>query len=134
VNKFIIIYFSIFSILLAQKNVVVPTTLKPINYKKMVNSENSTLKKVTKNRFCKKKYVDIEKWQKNKYRTKRYIPKNKPICLKDVYIPSSKKIKFNFGLLEIERDGEIVKETDSYIRIKNLDGTRETIYKDGREK
>ena len=57
------------------------------------------------------------------------ILKNRVICKKSLYMTSSKKIKFNFGFIEIEKDGEVLKETSKYIRIKNADGTVEKIYK-----
>jgi hypothetical protein len=112
----------------------VPITLKAIGYNKQIFKNNykfieldpiSVIKyKIRCKEFPNKKLLKLEK-----YRTTHVINKNKVICKKDVKIKSSKKIKFNFGFLEIERDGEIIKETDKYIRIKNPDGTIEKIYK-----
>jgi len=120
---------------------VVPVSNQSINFKEKIFASKARLlqttnklfikKYISKNRSVCKEYIDIKIFKENKYRAKHYIFKNKPICKKDVYIPASKKIKFNFGLLEIERDGEIIKETDNYIKIKNLNGTIEKIYKHG---
>ena len=38
---------------------------------------------------------------------------------------------FDFGNIEIEKDGKVIKDTKQYVRIKNNDGTIEKIYKDG---
>jgi len=35
--------------------------------------------------------------------------------------------------LEIEKNAELIRETKSYIKIKNVDGTIEKIYTDGRK-
>jgi hypothetical protein len=80
-----------------------------------------------------KEYLDIKKLKKNKYFAKHYISKNKPICAKDVYIPLQNKVNVRFGNLEIEKEAELIRETKSYIKIKNVDGTIEKIYIDGRK-
>lgn len=110
---------------------VVPVSFKIINYKNKIYSSDVRLIKVSKKFFCKKN-INLNILKKNKYHAKHYIAKNKPLCFKDVFIPESRKINFRFGNLEIERDGEIVKETEKYIKIKNSDGKIEKIYKDGR--
>lgn|GEM_PF-2360643 len=113
---------------------IVPVTIKSINFKEQILEkhykivEYNDLNKKIYNIRC-KEYLTLEELKSNKYRAKHYIRKNKVICKKNLFITSSKKIKFNFGLLEIEKDGEVLKETSKYIRIKNADGSVEKIYK-----
>jgi len=122
----------ILPILLFSKAIeVVPVATKSINWKEQLSLSNVKLIQSNDKHKC-KEYLDINKLKKNKYRAKHYIIKDFTICADDVYIAVSKKIKFNFGFFEIERDGEIIKETDQYIKIRNLDGKIEKIYKDGR--
>jgi hypothetical protein len=109
---------------------IVPIAKKPINYKTKIFGYDVLLVQ-SNNKYRCKKYLDLTALKKNQYMAKHYIGTKKPICLKDVYIASSKKVKFVFGNLEIEKAGEIIKETDRYIKIKNIDGKIEKIYKNG---
>ena len=72
--------------------------------------------------------------QKQDYVTTHFINKNTIICQKDVKDYKDTGIVFNFGGVKIEKKGKIIYENDEFIRIKNLDGTIEQIYKDGRIK
>ena len=72
--------------------------------------------------------------QKQDYVTTHFINKNTIICQKDVKKQNDEGIVFNFGGLKIEKKGKIIYENNEFIRIKNLDGTIEQIYKDGRTK
>ena len=54
--------------------------------------------------------------------------------MKDVKKYENESVIFNFGGVEIEKKGKVIYENDDFIRIKNLDGTIEQIYKDGRTK
>ena len=110
---------------------VVPITNKIINYKTKIYSSYVRLVQVN-NKYSCKEYIDIKLLKQNKYHAKHYLAKNKPLCKKNVFLPISKKIKFKFGNLEIEKDGEIIRETEQYIKIKTIDGKIEKIYKDGR--
>ncbi|MEA3288576.1 MAG: hypothetical protein U9Q04_00230 [Campylobacterota bacterium] len=116
-----------------QNEQLVPVSKKPINWKGQLTPYEVKLMHIS-NKYNCKKYLNIQSLKDGKYRAKHYILKDKAICAEDVYIEKSKKIKFNFGLLEIERSGEVVRETDDYIKIKNRDGKIEKIYKDGRER
>ena len=113
---------------------VVPIAIKNINFKETLLEKHyklvkyNDLNKKIYNMRC-KQYLTLEELQSNKYRAKHYIRKNKVICKNSLFITAVNKIKFNFGFLEIEKDGEIIKETSKYIRIKNADGTVEKIYK-----
>jgi len=112
---------------------VVPLSNKNIHYKSKIYSYNVRLIQENKHYKC-KKYIDLLTLKENKYFALHYIVKDRPICAEDVFIPQSNTIRFKFGNLEIEKDGTIIKETDQYIRVKNLDGTIDKIYKDGRNR
>lgn len=127
---FFLFTFVINSVLFAEVKVV-PITPKSIDYRNKIYSYNLKLVQVNEKYKC-KEYLDIVTLKKNKYYAKHYIADGSAICLKDVYIPKVNKVKFRFGNLEIEKEAELIKETKSYIKIKNLDGTIEKIYKDGR--
>ncbi len=117
--------------ILANAVQVVPITNKVINYKEKIYASSVRLVQVN-NKYSCKEYIDIKLLKKNKYYAKHYLAKNKPLCKKSAFLAVSKKIKFRFGNLEIEKDGEIIRETEQYIKIKTLDGKIEKIYKDGR--
>lgn len=68
------------------------------------------------------------------YITTHFINKNTVICTKDVKKYDDESIIFNFGGLRIEKKGKIIYENKDFIRFKNIDGTVEQIYKDGRIK
>jgi len=132
VNKVFILLFCFTYQLLADSVRTVPLSIKAIEYKNKIISSNLKLIQAN-NKYKCEEYLDIVTLKKNKYYAKHYIGKNKPICLKDVYIPTVNKVNFRFGNLEIEKEAELIKETKSYIKIKNLDGTIEKIYIDGRK-
>lgn len=116
--------------LFASEQVVVVAS-KSINWKELLTSSNVKFVEPSSTLKC-DKYIDIEILKDNQYRAKHYIAQGRAICDDDVYLQSGKKIKFNFGMLEIEKNGEVIKETKEYIKIRNLDGSIEKIYKDGR--
>lgn len=78
--------------------------------------------------------ISLNDIQNEIYIAKHYINKNTIICKKSIKQFSDETIVFNFGGLEIERKGKIIYENKDFIRFKNLDGTIEQIYKDGRLK
>jgi hypothetical protein len=129
--KLVILFLSLN--IFAQTIQVVPLSNKIINYKAKIYGSDVRLIQKTDKYFC-KEYIDIKILKQNKYFAKHYIGINKPLCKKDLFVPISKKIKFQFGNLEIEKDGEIIKETDKYIKIKSLSGKIEKIYKNGRNR
>ncbi len=128
--KFFVSIFLVLNVY-AQDIQVVPIAKKVINYKSKIYSRDTLLVQSNERYKC-DEYINVIDLKKNKYYAKHYIAKNKPLCLKDVYIPEINKVKFRFGNLEIEKEAELIKETKSYIKIKNLDGTIEKIYIDGR--
>jgi hypothetical protein len=116
----------------ADKVQIVPFTNKSVNFKNKIYGQNVRLIQASSKIKC-KKYLDIKTLKKNKYFATHYIAKNKPLCAKDVYLREMNKVNFRFGNLEIEKEAELIRETKSYIKIKNLDGTIEKIYTDGRK-
>lgn len=76
--------------------------------------------------------LKLSQIQKDIYITTHHINKNTIICEKDVKKFADDGIVFNFGGVEIEKKGKIIYENSDFIRFKNLDGTIEQIYKDGR--
>lgn len=124
-----VLVFLFFCVSIVLATTKVPVAKLPINWKSRITSNNVQFKNISSVYKC-KKYLNIDKVKSNKLRAKHYILKNKPICADDVYMEENKKVVFKFGSLEIEKDGEIIKETSKYIKIKNLDGTIEKIYKD----
>jgi hypothetical protein len=78
--------------------------------------------------------LKLSQLQNEEYITTHYINRNTIICLKDVKKYKDEYIIFNFGGVKIEKKGKIIYENSDFIRVKNLDGTIEQIYKDGRIK
>lgn len=78
--------------------------------------------------------LKLSEIQNEEYISTHYINKNSIICQNDVRKYKDNGIVFNFGGLKIEKKGKIIYENSEFIRIKNLDGTIEQIYKDGRIK
>ena len=78
--------------------------------------------------------LTLDEIQNEEYISSHYINKNTIICQKDVKKQNDEGIVFNFGGLKIEKKGKIIYENNEFIRIKNLDGKIEQIYKDGRTK
>lgn len=111
---------------------VVLVSVKDIKYKQLIDygdlRKTYIDKKIRCTMFDKNKLLDTQ------YRAKRYILKGKPICNKDVEIATRDKIKFDFGNIEIERDGKVIGETKQYIKVKNSDGSVDKIYKNGQNR
>lgn len=78
--------------------------------------------------------ITLKEIQNEVYVATHYINKNTIICKKDIKKFQDETIVFSFGGLEIEKKGKIIYENSEFIRFKNLDGTIEQIYKDGRLK
>ncbi|MGB3751477.1 MAG: hypothetical protein WA945_07910 [Arcobacteraceae bacterium] len=110
---------------------LVPLANKSIDYKSKIYSQDVRMVQVNEKYKC-KEYLDLITLKKNKYYAKHYIAKDRVICAHNVFVPELNKVKFKFGNLEIEKEAELIQETNSYIKIKNVDGTIEKIYTDGR--
>ncbi len=104
-------------------------SIKDLRYKEIVDFDNFQEITVDKKIYCKK--FDKMKLLEEEYITKRYILKNTPICEKDLVVAPNHRVKFDFGNIVIEKSGEFIGETDSYIKVKKPDGTIEKIEKDG---
>ena len=125
------IVFLLTTINLFAANVIVSS--KTIAFEEKVDSSKIRSEEVAEiNKFCiPLKLSDIEE---NNYITTHHINRNTVICMKDVRKSDNESIIFNFGGVKIEKKGKIIYENKDFIRIKNVDGTIEQIYKDGRIK
>lgn len=124
--KLILFFLVGFTILFADIMVV---STKNIKYKQNLDYGDLKLEFTEKKIHC--TMFDKEKLLKNNYQAIRYIPKNKPICNKDVQEVVQHRVSANFGSIIIEKDGEYLGETNSYIKIKKSDGSVERINKNG---
>ncbi len=109
-------------ILISQKN---------INYKEVINKNNLGYIKLDKKINC--TIFDIKLLQKDKYQAKHFIFKGKEICVKDLKKVQENSIQYDFGNMIIQRSGKVMSENDSYVKIKNTDGSIEKIYKNGQK-
>ncbi len=125
------IVFLLTTINLFAVNVIVSS--KTIAFEEKVDSSKIRSEEVAEiNKFCiPLKLSDIEE---NNYIATHHINSNTVICMKDVRKSDNESIIFNFGGVKIEKKGKIIYENKDFIRIKNVDGTIEQIYKDGRIK
>ena len=104
-----------------------------IKFEEKINASKLKLQNINEiNKACIP--LTLEEIQNEEYISSHYINKNTIICQKDVKKQNDEGIVFNFGGLKIEKKGKIIYENNEFIRIKNLDGTIEQIYKDGRTK
>lgn len=78
--------------------------------------------------------LTLEDLQNGEFITTHHINKNSIVCQKSVRSTENNEIIFNFGGVKIVKKGKIIYENEEFIRFKNLDGTIEQIYKDGRQK
>ena len=119
-----LVFFNLYSseILISKRN---------INYKDVINSEYLELVNISNDIRC--TTFDKNLLKKHKYQAKRYIYKGKAICYKDLQKVQINKIKYDFGNIEIQRDGKVVGENKDYVKIKNYDGTVIKIYKNGQK-
>ena len=104
-----------------------------IKFEEKINASKLKLQNINEiNKACIP--LRLDEIQNEEYISNHYINKNTIICQKDVKKQNDEGIVFNFGGLKIEKKGKIIYENNEFIRIKNLDGTIEQIYKDGRTK
>ena len=104
-----------------------------INYEEKITVEKIAIlnvKEIKKN--CEP--ITLSQIQNEEYLSAHYINKGTIICKRNIKKYENDAIVFNFGELQIEKKGKIIYENDEFIRFKNLDGTIEKIYKDGRLK
>lgn len=96
-----------------------------ITIQKLSSASVSSVKK-----FCIP--LTIDDLEKNRFLAKHYIRKGLVLCRKNIKLYKKNSVVFNFGSIQIEREGKVVFENDEYIKIKRTDGKIEKIYKDGR--
>lgn len=102
-----------------------------INFEEKLDSSKVVVQNVDEiNKFCTP--LTLSQLQNKEYITTHYINRNTIICIKDVKKYENESVIFNFGGVKIEKKGKVIYENSEFIRIKNLDGTIEQIYKDGR--
>lgn len=102
-----------------------------IKYKESIDTTMLIQKKASKvYRHCVP--VTLNDLSKSQYLTTHYISKGTILCTKDILKYEKSSVLFDFGSLQIEKDGKIIRDTSQYIKIKKPNGKIEKIYKDGR--
>ncbi|RBQ29757.1 hypothetical protein [Aliarcobacter vitoriensis] len=108
-------------------------TTVPLKFEEKVDKTKLILKQVESvSRLCQP--ISLEEIESNEFITTHHINKNVIVCQKDVKLVENNEVIFNFGGLKIVKKGKIIYENSEFIRFRNLDGTIEQIYKDGRSK
>ena len=124
---------SLFIVILFSANlysIEVIVTNSKINYKELIDIKKlSSANVLSVKKFCIP--VTLSELNENKYISKRYLRKGTVLCKKDITLYKKKSVLFNFGVIEIEKQGKIIFENDEYIKIKRIDGQVDKIYKDG---
>lgn len=104
-----------------------------INFEEKLDSSKVVAQNVAEiNKSCTP--LTLSQLQNEDYVSTHYINKNTIICIKDVKKYENESVIFNFGGVKIEKKAKVIYENNDFIRIKNIDGTIEQIYKDGRIK
>lgn len=127
--KLIFVFFTFCTFNVYALNVIVAKS--NIKYKEKINSsklKTSTVSKVKKH--CKPLSISI--YNSNTFTAKHFIRKGDIICLNDIKVYKKESVIFQFGALEIEKEGKILFQNKKYITIKKSDGKTEKIYKDGK--
>lgn len=112
-------------------SIEVVVTKSRINYNEVIDP--AKLKKA--NVLSVKKFcipLSLEDFQETEYIATHFMREGFVICAKDVKKYQKNSVLFNFGSIQIEKDGKKIFENDEYIKIKRNDGKVEKIYKDGR--
>ncbi|WP_417326503.1 hypothetical protein [Halarcobacter sp.] len=127
----LLIFITIFTSNLFAINVVV--TKGDVHFNEFITLDMVSLGKVQNvKRHCIP--TTIDDFKTKKLQATHYMKKGYVICQDDVKEFNEKSVLFNFGSIEIEKNGKIIFENDDYIRIKKSNGDIEKIYKDGRIK
>lgn len=125
--------FTFFLLIVKSFAITVLVSKESINFEEKIDPKKLMMQNVDKiTKACEP--LKLSDLQNNEYVSSHYINKDKIICLEDLKTYKDESITFNFGGLTIVKKGKIIYENDEFIRIKNLDGTIEQIYKDGRLK
>ena len=134
-DKFLILKLNFLSLILTNYLFAITVLISKdaLKYEEKIDTSNVIVKEVeTIGKTCNP--LTLQQLESSQFITTHYINKNTIICEKDVKGLENEGIVFNFGGLKIEKKGKIIFENNEFIRIKNLDGTIEQIYKDGRLK
>lgn len=123
----VFLFFIIPFLLKAQ---IIPIAKHDIAFRSILTRGDIYFVEADNKKFRCKNYINMDNLIKNLYRTKHYIMKNRKICAQDLYIINNNRVKFQFGLVEIEKEAELIKETKRYIQIRDKNGKIEKIYKD----
>ncbi len=123
--------FVIISTLYLDASILVIKASEHIKYKAKITPDKVRLEYVDN---VKRSCIPVTKKEiiSNEYRSKLIMKKGRIICKKDVYVADKNRIIFDFGGIEIEKDGKVIRETKDYIKIRKANGKFETIRKDGR--
>lgn len=104
---------------------------KAINFNEIISQEMVSKAVVTSvKRHCIP--VSYEEFSNKKLQATHYMRKGYVICQNDVKEYKKESVLFDFGVIQIEKQGEVIFENDEYIRIKKSNGDIDKIYKDGR--
>lgn len=113
--------------------VTVLVTKEPIKFEGKIDKSKLIEKEVeTLNKNCIP--LSMSDLENGEFVTTHHINKNVIVCQRSVKAVEDMGIIFNFGGFEIVKKGKIIYENEQFIRFKNLDGTIEQIYKDGRQR
>ena len=121
--------FIIFIYLINLNSTEILVSKKNLNYKQILDINNLELINIPNDIRCTP--FDKKLLESGEYQAKRYIIKDTPICYKDVQKVIVNQVKFDFGNIEIKRNGKIIGENKDYVKIKNYDGKVIKIYKNG---
>jgi hypothetical protein len=134
-EEFLILKLSFLSLVLSINLFAISVLVakEAINFEEKIDSKKVQIKNVSEiGKSCIP--LKLSQLQNEEYISTHYINKNTIICIKDVKKYENETVIFNFGGVKIEKRGKIIYENSDFIRIKNLDGSIEQIYKDGRIK
>jgi len=106
---------------------------KDINFNEQITPQNLAYKNVDKVKKSCKPFT-LKDLNSGQYKAKHFIRKGFIICTKSVKDYKKEVVVFDFGGIEIEKQGRLLNETDEYIIIKKPNGKTERIYKDGRRR
>ncbi len=127
--KIILSFFIVFSLNIYAIDVIIAKD--DIKYKEKIDSTKLMLFKSARlKKDC--KAFTIKMYNNNTFVSKHYINKGSIICLKDIKVYKKDSVIFQFGSLEIEKEGKILFQNNKYITIKKSNGKIEKIYKDGK--
>lgn len=105
-------------------------TTKAINFNEIIDI--SSLKKTSVDsvkRHCTP--VSLKNFKNKQIQATHYMRKGYVLCENDIKEYKKESVIFDFGAIQIEKEGEVIFENDEYLRIKRTDGKIEKIYKDG---